>query len=119
LLATAAGWVAAGGSTWFEAVATGVVTAVISGVINNLPAALLVSAGLHAAHHLGSLALPVIVGADLGPNLAPFGSLSTILILAAVRRRGQPVPWGPLWRLGLVVGPLALLPTLCLVALAR
>ena len=119
LLATAAGWVAAGGSTWFEAVATGVVTAVISGVINNLPAALLVTAGLQAAHHLGSLALLVIVGADLGPNLAPFGSLSTILILAAVRRRGQPVPWGPLWRLGLVVGPLALLPTLCLVALAR
>jgi arsenical pump membrane protein len=117
-LATATGWFA-GAPAWAAGVSTGLVTAVISGVINNLPAALLVTAGLQAGHQLGTLALPAIVGADLGPNLAPFGSLSTILILGAVRSRGQPVPWGHVWRLGLVVGPLALLPTLCLVALSH
>ena len=118
-LATAAGGFAGVGSTWVAGFATGLVTAVISGVINNLPAALLVTTGLQSAHHVGTLALPAIVGADLGPNLAPFGSLSTILILAAVRSRGQPVPWGRVWRLGLILGPLTLLPTLCLVAVAR
>lgn len=119
LLAHAASQVTAAGSGWVAGVVTGVATAVISGVINNLPAALLVTASLAAAHHLGSLALPVIVGADFGPNLAPFGSLSTILILAAVRRRAEPVPWSQLWRLGMVLGPLALLASVGLVALAR
>lgn len=119
LLANAAGHVTAAGSSWLEGVAIGLITALISGVINNLPASLLVTASLSAAHHLGLLALPAIVGADFGPNLAPFGSLSTILILAAVRRRAQPVPWAQLWRLGMVLGPLALLPTVWLVALAR
>jgi arsenical pump membrane protein len=109
----------ASASTWLAGMLTGLVTAAISGVINNLPAALLVTSGLQAAHHLGALALPTILGADLGPNLAPFGSLSTILILGAVRRRGQPVPWARVWRLGVVVGPLALVPTLLLVALSH
>ncbi|MGC2191152.1 MAG: SLC13 family permease [Candidatus Dormiibacterota bacterium] len=118
-LARAAEWFAGSGSIWVGGVATGLVTAVVSGVINNLPAALLVTAGLQAAHHLGALTLPAIVGADFGPNLAPFGSLSTILILSALRPRGQLVPWGQVWRLGLILGPLALLPTICLVALAR
>lgn len=107
------------GNAWMAGVSTGLVTASMSGMINNLPAALLVTAGLQAAHHLGTLTLPAIVGADLGPNLAPFGSLSTILILGAVRGQGQPVPWGRVFRLGVIVGPLALLPTLFLVALAR
>ena len=107
------------GTSWMAGVSTGLVTAFISGMINNLPAALLVTAGLQAAHHLGTLTLPAIVGADLGPNLAPFGSLSTILILGAVRGQGQPVPWRRVFRLGAIVGPLALLPTLFLVALAR
>ncbi|HUY08900.1 MAG TPA: SLC13 family permease [Candidatus Dormibacteraeota bacterium] len=106
-------------STWMAGLSTGLVTAAISSVINNLPAALLVTSGLQAAHHLGILALAAIVGADLGPNLAPFGSLSTILILGAVRSRGQPVPWARVWRLGLVVGPVALVPTVVLVALSR
>ncbi|MGH7641474.1 MAG: SLC13 family permease [Candidatus Dormibacteria bacterium] len=119
-LAAMAHWFTSGGSAVVVFISTGLVTAGISGVINNLPAALLVTAGLQAAHHhLGTLALPAIVGADLGPNLAPFGSLSTILVLAAVRRRGKPLPLGRLWRLGLVVGTLALLPTLGVVALSR
>ena len=107
------------GTSWMTGVSTGLVTALISGMINNLPAALLVTAGLQAAHHLGTLTLPAIVGADLGPNLAPFGSLSTILILGVVRGQGEPVPWRRVFRLGVIVGPLALLPTLLLVALAR
>ncbi|HVB14226.1 MAG TPA: SLC13 family permease [Candidatus Dormibacteraeota bacterium] len=118
-LASVSGQLARGGLSWSAGFFIGAVTAVISGLINNLPAALLVTAGLQAAHHVGSLALAAIVGADLGPNLAPFGSISTILILAAARRRDQPVPWSRVWQLGLIVGPLALLPTLSLVALAR
>ncbi|MGH7665744.1 MAG: SLC13 family permease [Candidatus Dormibacteria bacterium] len=118
-LAGVAGGLPLRGLGWLGALSVGLVTALISGGINNLPGALLVTAGLHSAHHLGGLALNVIVGADLGPNLAPFGSLSTILILAAAGRHGQPVPWGQILRLGLAVGPIALLPTICLVALGH
>lgn len=118
-LADAAGRLSGGGSPWGAGMAVGVITAVISGVVNNLPAALLVTSALQAGHHLGSLALTAIVGADLGPNLAPFGSLSTILILAAARHRRQPVSWRQLGGLGLAVGPAALIATLAVVALTR
>jgi arsenical pump membrane protein len=115
-LAAAASHLLGDASGWTAAAGVGVVTAIISGVINNLPAALLVTAALQGAHHLGSLALPAIVGADLGPNLAPLGSLSTILILAAARQRREPASWGQVLRLGLLLGPVALLPTVALVA---
>ncbi|HEY6538647.1 MAG TPA: SLC13 family permease [Candidatus Dormibacteraeota bacterium] len=118
-LAGAASHAVGGGSGLLAGVFAGLGTGLLAGVINNLPAALLVTAGLQAAHHLGSLVMPAIVGADLGPNLAPFGSLSTVLILGAVRARGEPVPWRRVWSLGLLLGPIALVPTVLVVALAR
>ncbi|MGH7697366.1 MAG: SLC13 family permease [Candidatus Dormibacteria bacterium] len=116
----AAARVTVGGRTGAGApLLVGVVTAGLSGLVNNLPASLLVTSSLTAAHQLGHLALAAIAGADLGPNLAPFGSLSTILLLAAVRRAGEAPPWGRLWKMGLLIGPLALIPSLLIVSALR
>lgn len=97
----------------------GVATAGLAALLNNLPAAFLVSSGLAASHHLMGFAVPVIAGADLGPNLAPAGSLSTILIFALARRHGEAPPWRSFWRLGWVVGPVGLLASLGVLAVMR
>ena len=97
----------------------GIFTGLLAALINNVPAAFLASSGLAAAHQLGALAVPVIAGADLGPNLAPAGSLSTILILAAVGGRGEGPTWMSFWRLSGVVGTIGLVSTLGLATLAR
>ena len=97
----------------------GGLTGLLAAAVNNLPAAFLVSAGLAAAHHLGSMVVPVIAGADLGPNLAPIGSLSTILVFNAAGRRGDRPTWGAFWRLSGVAGTVGLVSTLGLTALVR
>ena len=97
----------------------GVATAGMAALLNNLPAAVLMTTGLQAAHHLHGLAIPVIAGADLGPNLAPMGSLSTLLLFDVARQQRLQPQWGRFWRWALVVGPVSLLPVLVLVARGR
>jgi arsenical pump membrane protein len=62
--------------------ATGVVAALASIVVNNLPAAVLFSAR-PPTHPLA-----LLLGLDLGPNLAVTGSLSAVLWLQAARAAG-------------------------------
>jgi arsenical pump membrane protein len=106
-------------STLAAQLRVGIFTGLLAALVNNLPAAFLVSSGLAAAHHLSALAVPVIAGADLGPNLAPAGSLSTILIFAAVGGRGDRPSWTSFWRLSGVAGTLGLVSTLGLATLVR
>ncbi len=114
VLAHATTAIAGHGAGRGTALAVGATTAALAAALNNLPAALLVTAGLGAAHHLGALALPVIAGADLGPNLAPMGSLSTLLLFALARRQGVGAGWSGFWRQALWAGPLSLVPVLWL-----
>jgi arsenical pump membrane protein len=92
----------------------GAITAVTGALANNLPATFLVGSGLAASHHLTALAFSVIAGADIGPNLAPAGSLSTILIFAAARRQGDAAPWRGFLRSGWVLAPAGLIATFAL-----
>jgi arsenical pump membrane protein len=61
----------------------------------------------------------VLVGIDLGPNLSATGSLATLLWLTALRRDGHMVTAGQFLRLGAIVMPAAMVPTLAVLALAR
>ncbi len=91
-------------------VAGALAAAIGSNAVNNVPAAtFLVSAssGLHPAAQAPFLA-GTLLGADLGPNLTPVGSLSTMLWLVVVRRRGMQVSALDYLKVGAVTAPLLL-----------
>jgi arsenical pump membrane protein len=79
--------------------------AVLANLLNNVPATLVLLSGAPAAHLRLPFALGVLAGADLGPNLTPVGSLSTMLWLVIVRRRGQQVSTLDYLRLGATITP--------------
>jgi arsenical pump membrane protein len=89
-------------STW----ATAGIGALASVLVNNLPAAVLLSAQPTA--HPGAL----LLGLDLGPNLAVTGSLSALLWLHAARSVDARASITTYTRLGLLLGPLTLTATL-------
>ncbi len=68
--------------------AAGLSVAIVSNLVNNLPAGLFAGSAVQAAHVPDSIAGAVLIGVDLGPNLSVTGSLATILWLAALRREG-------------------------------
>ncbi|HUD89256.1 MAG TPA: arsenic transporter [Xanthobacteraceae bacterium] len=88
---------------------TGIVVAVASNLINNLPTGLIAGAAVQNAHVPDQVTRAVLIGVDLGPNLSVTGSLATILWLTALRREGQAVSAGTFLKLGIVVMPPALL----------
>jgi len=81
--------------------------AVLANLLNNVPATLVLLSGAQGltAHLRLPFALGVLVGADLGPNLTPVGSLSTMLWLVIVRRRGQQISALDYLRLGASITP--------------
>ncbi len=91
---------------------TGGTVALVSNVVNNLPAGLFASSALAASHASAQVTDAVLIGIDLGPNLSVTGSLATLLWLTALRREGQMVGTLQFLRIGAVVMPLALVPAL-------
>jgi arsenical pump membrane protein len=87
----------------------GIVVAVVSNLINNLPTGLIAGAAVQSAHVPDQITRAVLIGVDLGPNLSVTGSLATILWLTALRREGQTVGGGTFLKLGIIVMPPALL----------
>jgi arsenical pump membrane protein len=80
-----------------------------SNVINNLPAGLVASSAIQAAHPSKVVVDSLLIGVDLGPNLSVTGSLATILWLTAIRREGGHVGFWQFFKVGAVVMPPALL----------
>ena len=87
----------------------GIVVAVASNLVNNLPAGLIAGGAVQSAHVPEQVTRAVLIGVDLGPNLSVTGSLATILWLTALRREGQSVGAGAFLKLGIIVMPPALL----------
>jgi arsenical pump membrane protein len=100
LLASGGSWTAAG------------VGAAASLLVNNLPATVLLTA--RAPSHPNSL----LLGLDLGPNLAVTGSLSAVLWLQAARAAGARPSIAAYTRLGVVLVPLTLAATVAVSAAA-
>ncbi|NZD53214.1 arsenic transporter [Rhizobium leguminosarum] len=84
------------------AIAGGVV-ALVSNLVNNLPAGLVAGSTIHAADVSDKIAGAVLIGIDLGPNLSVTGSLATILWLTALRREGLQIGAWTFLKLGVVV----------------
>lgn len=93
----------------FAAWCAGVAVAFAANGVNNLPVGLIARYTAANAPQDTALSSALLIGVDLGPNLAVTGSLATILWLAALRREGERVSAMTFLRLGLVVMPPALL----------
>jgi arsenical pump membrane protein len=87
----------------------GIMVAVASNLLNNLPTGLIAATTSNAAHVPAHVTGAILIGVDLGPNLSVTGSLATILWLIALRREGENVGASRFLKLGLVVTPPALL----------
>jgi arsenical pump membrane protein len=83
------------------------VAAVLSNVINNLPA-VLVLLPLAAPAGTGAV-LAVLIGVNIGPNLTYVGSLATLLWRRVVQAHDSTVGLAEYTRLGLVTVPLGLI----------
>ena len=94
-----------GGAAW----GGGILVAVLSNAVNNLPAGLIAGAAVQAADVSDRVAGAILIGIDVGPNFSVTGSLATILWLTAIRREGQDVSFWRFLKLGCGVMPPALL----------
>lgn len=95
----------AAGTAW----GSGVLVAIGSNLVNNLPVGLMAGSALQTVRVPEMVRSAVLIGVDLGPNLSVTGSLATILWLVALRREGQQVSAWAFLKIGTVVMTAALL----------
>jgi arsenical pump membrane protein len=91
---------------WVALLVTGGLSAGLSGVMNNLPAVVVVNLSIRnaaPAAMAAPLAYANVIGADLGPKLTPIGSLATLLWLHVLQRRGLTISWRYYMKVGLVL----------------
>jgi len=105
-------------ATW-TAWSAGIIVAIASNLINNLPTGLIAGSAVQSAQTPDHITRAVLIGVDLGPNLSVTGSLATILWLTALRREGQTVGVGAFLKLGIVVMPPTLLLAIAAALLIR
>ena len=97
-------------------VVTAFAAAVGSNLVNNLPAAFVFADAVHgaglSAASAHAAAIGTIIGADLGPNLTPVGSVATLLWFVLLRQRGMQVTTWSYIRIGLIVTPVTIVAAL-------
>jgi arsenical pump membrane protein len=101
----------AGHGTMQTAVVTTFFSAIGSNVINNVPMVAVMGSAIPSAPGASHPALVygTLVGCDLGPNLTIVGSLSTLIWLLLLRKRGVEVSSLDYAKLGIIVTPIMLL----------
>lgn len=119
-LTSALNWLA-GHGLWAASLGTGLIAALLSSVMNNLPSVLIGALSIHASEAQGvvreAMIYANVIGCDLGPKITPIGSLATLLWLHVLARKGVSIGWGYYFKVGVLLTVPVLLVTLAALAL--